>query len=300
MLDLLQVEQTNDVSLLCNQFIQHCYATEQSESTIRTRRTHLKHFNEFCVSNKIALEGINNIVADAFFIEYSKGFPHYRKQRNRSTVNASRRILKVFFRWVEGYKEMSVRVKPEAIRYAREPKKLPKAIDRDVILSVIDSTEDYHDALMIETMWRAGLRISELVALTESDINGDELLIHGKGAVERKVYVTDTLAKQLNDLKIGDAERSIFRNTARKNRVNSGEAISLKAARLHIQRCFKKSGITMHPHQLRHSFAVELLVKGCDIVSIQKMMGHEDITTTQVYLRLFDDQVKKQYKKFMV
>lgn len=293
MLDLLHIEQTTDVRLLCDQFIQHCYAQEQAEATIRTRRTHLKQFTEFCEGFSITVDMVNNVVADRYFIEYAK-------THSKSTTNAARRILKVFFRWLEQYKEMVIRVKPEAIKYAREAKPLPKAIDRAVILEVIETTEDIYDALMVETMWRAGLRISELVALRECDIQWDELLVHGKGAVERKVYITDSLAKELAKIKTGDPGRRVFRNNSKANKVSRGEAISIKAARLHIQTEFERFGIKMHPHQLRHSFAIELLTQGCDIVSIQKMMGHEDITTTQVYLRLFDDQVKSQYKKYMV
>lgn len=276
-----------DIQTLVDQFIVHCYANDHAESTIRTRKTHLKQFTKFCIDSNLNVNDLNNVAMDMYFMDFAK-------THSKSTTNASRRILKVFIRWVEGYKEMNLRVKPEAIKYAREPKKLPKALERDIILKAVSSADD-QDAILIETCWRAGLRISELVAIREEDISHDELQIHGKGAVERKVYVTDSLAKRLKGLKKGEPGRHIFRNLHGEDR-----AMGIKAARLHIQRVFKGIGITMHPHQLRHSFAVELLTKGCDIVSIQTMMGHEDITTTQVYLRLFDSQVKSQYKKFMV
>lgn len=289
---VLAVEETTDIRILAEQFIQHCHASGIAPSTMPARINRLNHFVAFCEKHGADVTAVSNVFMDYYYLEYAKGD---KKPRKTSSVNASRRVLKVFISWIEAYKEMNVRVKTEAIKYAREPKKLPKALDRTTILTAIESVADPYDALMIETEWRAGLRISELVSIREKDIFMDELFIHGKGAVERIVYVTDSLAASLNNLKIGDPERLIFRNLRK-----DGEPIGVKAARLHIQRTFQSIGVEMHPHQLRHSFAVELLLKGCDIVTIQRLMGHEDITTTQVYLRLFDDQVKKQYKKFMV
>lgn len=288
MLDLLQ-KQTTDIGELTKQFIDHCKANGLAQRTIDSRRSRLGQFAAFCDKYALTLNDLSNQVIDQFYLEYGEG-------RKKSTVNASRRVIKVFIVWIEGYKEIDVRANVKLIKFSREPKKLPKYLDRDVILDAI-AIADPHDALMIETKWRAGLRISELVAIRERDINWDELHIHGKGANERTVYITDSLAKELAKAKVGIPDRLIFRNYSKHG---NGEPISSKAARLHIQRVFKKIGITMTPHQLRHSFAVELLLKGCDIVSIQKMMGHEDITTTQAYLLLFDSQVKSQYKKFMV
>ncbi len=292
MLNLLEVDQVTDIRVVADRFVDHCYATGTAPSTMTSRISRLYHFVRFCEKYGVDITGVSNVFKDHYYLEYAKGDD---KPRKTSSVNASRRVLKVFIRWVEAYLEIQVRAKPEAIRYAREPKKLPKALDRLTILNAIEAADDPYDALMIETEWRAGLRIGELVRLRECDIKGDELHVYGKGAVERKVYITDSLALNLATLKTGDPERRIFRNNKK-----GYDPIEIKAARLHIQRVFLKTGVEMHPHQLRHSFAVELLLKGCDIVSIQKMMGHEDVTTTQIYLRLFDDQVKKQYKKFMV
>lgn len=280
--------QTNDIAALKDQFIRHGYESRNhSEWTMRTRKTHLKQFAEFCSFNEITLDELNNVVLDAYFIEYSK-------THKKSTTNTGRRIMKVFLRWIEGYKEMSVRARPEAIELVKIRDKTPKYIDHHLIMSVVAQARA-QDALLIEVCYRAGLRISELVGLNVDDVSGDRLHIRGKGEIDRYVYVTESLAVKLNSFIENRPCESIFRNTHGGDR-----PLSKKTAALRIQKCFAKSDTKMHPHQLRHSFAIRLLLAGCDIVTIQKLLGHADITTTQEYLRVADEHISDQYKKFMV
>lgn len=150
---------------------------------------------------------------------------------------------------------------------------------------------------MIATLYEGGLRISELVGLDVMDINGDAIHVRGKGEIDRIVYITDRLAYKLMKHCEGKyPHEAVFEH----DYCNAGGRLSIGVARNHIQHSFMSLvNMRMHPHQLRHSFAFNLLKTGCDLVTIQRLLGHKDITTTQRYLRLTDDYLRSTYKTHM-
>lgn len=149
---------------------------------------------------------------------------------------------------------------------------------------------------MIAFLAQSGVRISELVNIRVEHVNGDTIQIDGKGSVQRVVYISEELAFKLeNHIQQNRLEPYdfLFFNTFWK-----GGKLTTGTARLRVQKCFEKVGVKMHPHQLRHSFAISLLQNGCDLVTIQRLLGHADIQTTMVYLRVTDSYLKNAYKKY--
>ncbi len=287
--------QTGNIDLLVDQFIDYSRESRgHSEWTVRTRKTHLRQFAAFC--NRVGVIGLDTLnyqVIDSYFVEYTK-------THSKNTTNAGRRILKVFLRWAQFYKEMHLHVAPEAIKLVRVRDRLPKALDMDIIRHVIQNTKNEQDVLMITIMTEAGLRIGELVELQVLDLYTDAVHIRGKGEIDRTVYITDSLATQLQQFikkrKLQQGE-FLFQNDVY---TSYGPKLAIGTARNRIQRCFLRlAGVHMVPHQLRHTFAINLLRAGCDIVTIQNLLGHEDVTTTQVYLRVTDNHVKNEYKKYI-
>lgn len=285
--------QTVSITMLCDLFIQHNKDEELSDETIKTRRTHLKQFSEFCLAAKVDDVGIlSNQFLDRYFI-------HYRETHSRSTTNTGKRILKVFLIWVRDYKEIELRSIPETIHSAKEHDKKPKYIERSVIEEVARNCPKEQDRLIIAVFAETGVRISELINIKVSDVRGDELDIVGKGAVDRTVPITDELADCLRRYirKEGRApEDYLFMNT----RHGYEGRMTKDTVWRHVKKHFKDiAGIEMTVHQLRHSYAINLLQSGCDIVTIKELMGHEDINTTMVYLRVSNQQVKTAYKRYI-
>lgn len=276
---------------LAEQFIMHGYESRgHAKDTMKTRQTHLKQFVQYCSFNGIAsIERVNLALIDDYF-------GNYQKTHAKSTANTGRRILKVFISWVIEYKEMNIRVRPEAIRLVKEPKKLPQAIGRGIIRNAIEQAENNQDRLIIAVLSEAGLRIGEVYRLSVGDIQGVAIHIKGKGERDRIVYVTDDLATAIERHISGRrASDPVFYNEV----YNKCGRMSVSTLRVHIQHCFADVGIKVKPHQLRHSFAIFLLESGCNIITIQHLLGHKYVTTTQEYLRVTDEHLFSTYRSYI-
>lgn len=287
---------TGTIAALVSLFIQHNIDDELSIDTINTRRSHLKQFTEFCDGigvNDICL--LNNHFIDQYFVKFREGYDGH-KGHSKSTTNTSKRIMKVFLVWVRDYKEIDIRIHPELIKSVKERDKQPKAIDRNLIAQVVKECPDEQDRLIIAVFSETGVRISELVAIKVKDIHGDSIDIQGKGQVDRRVQVTDALSAALRlFIQVNNRQEDdyLFQNT----RTAYGAHLTKDTVWRHVKKWFKQIvDIDMHPHQLRHSFAIFLLESGCDIVTIKELLGHEDINTTMVYLRISNNYIRKEYK----
>lgn len=283
---------TVSISMLADNFIERNKEEELSPATISTRRTHLKQFVAFCREvNVDDITLINNHFIDKYFVQY-------RETHGKSTTNTGKRIIKVFLTWVRDYKEVDIRAIPESIRSVKVRDKTPKAIDHSIIAEVIHACPDEQDRLIIALFAETGIRISELISLKVSDIRGDELDIYGKGSIDRTAFVTETLAKHLSEFIESEGRKPddhVFKNTR-----NGYQHYPLRkeTVRQHVKQHFMDiAGIEMHPHQLRHSFAIHLLQSGCDTVTIMELLGHKDIKTTMEYLRVTNQQLKSQYRR---
>ncbi|QQS61750.1 MAG: tyrosine-type recombinase/integrase [Candidatus Moraniibacteriota bacterium] len=166
--------------------------------------------------------------------------------------------------------------------------------------------QDLRDRAILELLFSSGLRVSELTNLNRSHINThlQEMSIRGKGRKLRLVFISDTakIAIQNYLSQRTDMEEALFIRTDKRVKKNSLENPRLTSRS--IQRIVKKraqeAGIVkdVHPHTLRHSFATDLLRNGADIRSVQLMLGHESITTTQIYTHITNKQLKGIHKKY--
>lgn len=165
---------------------------------------------------------------------------------------------------------------------------------------------DLRDLAILELLFSSGLRVSELTNLNRSQINTQlqEMSVRGKGRKLRLVFISDDASEALKNYlsQRTDMEEALFVRTDK--RANKDFSKDLRLTPRSIQRIVKKrareAGITkdIHPHTLRHSFATDLLRNGADIRSVQLMLGHESITTTQIYTHITNKQLKEIHKKF--
>lgn len=185
-------------------------------------------------------------------------------------------------------------------------KKLPTVLSVDEVMTLLNSLNDdtpynARNRAMIEVMYGTGLRVSELVALKLNELHLTSKMISttGKGSKERIVPINDYATKVLRDyivkyrpelVKNGKDNNYIFLN-------NQGQPLSRQSFFIILKKLAKDAGIEkdISPHTLRHSFATHLLEAGTDLRYIQEMLGHEDISTTQIYTHLSKQKIKSVY-----
>ena len=195
----------------------------------------------------------------------------------------------------------------EKIELPKTRKSIPKALsinEINLLLNIKLNTKfDYRNKAMIELMYSSGLRVSELINLKLNDIDLDMAIIRvfGKGSKERIVPIGEYACEALkiyiyehrpNMLIKGNSDY-IFIN-------NHGTKMTRQGFFKNLKKIAKENGIKtdFSPHTIRHSFATHLLEYGADLRSIQELLGHSNISTTQIYTHISKEKIKKDYKDF--
>ncbi len=166
-----------------------------------------------------------------------------------------------------------------------------------------DSLRAIRDKAILEMLFSTGLRISELCSLSRyQDFERGEITVRGKGSKLRVVFLSDRARSAIKKYldKRGDADEALFISLSKaKNPKVLGRIIPRTVQRL-VQFYAKKAGILgkVTPHQLRHQFATDLLMNGADIRSVQALLGHANIATTQVYTHVTNKELKEIHKSF--
>jgi site-specific recombinase XerD len=164
-----------------------------------------------------------------------------------------------------------------------------------------DSLRDLRDKAILEMFFSTGLRLAELCALNRYiDLKRGEMSVRGKGDKLRVVFISDTARAAVEKYmaKRGDAEEKLFISLSRDGKV-IGPITARSVQRLVATRA-REAGIPnhIHAHLLRHSFATDLLMNGADLRSVQELLGHSNISTTQVYTHLTNKHLKEVHESF--
>ena len=227
------------------------------------------------------------------------------KSDNPRTVNRHIVSIKNYFKYMK--KLNKININPcEDITGLKLPKTIPHVLSEDDINKLLDinlkDAYDYRNKAMLELMYSSGLRVSELLKLEVNDIDFDSNIVRcfGKGSKERIVPLSDYALNALHDYIY------VYRNTLLKNKVTNilflnsrGDILSRQGffkilKSLALQKGIKKE---LSPHTIRHSFATHLINHGADLRSVQTMLGHENIKTTQIYTHVSNNYVKENYDK---
>ncbi|MBQ2660554.1 tyrosine-type recombinase/integrase [Candidatus Saccharibacteria bacterium] len=179
----------------------------------------------------------------------------------------------------------------------------------DMLAQIDLSTESgLRDRAIIELLYSGGLRVSELVGLNRDSINLErrEFVVRGKGSKDRPIFISQSAADRVQDYLDArtDSLPALFlnnsRNTQSVNTSGNYRRITARSVERIVEKYARLAGITKHvsPHTLRHSFATDLLMNGADIRSVQSMLGHADISTTQIYTHVTDAHLKEIHEKF--
>ena len=274
-----------------------------SENTIINYQLDLKALVQFLENHGIDQTPIN-IKAETLqqFI--------YEEAKEKSAYSQSRRIsgLKSFFKFLvfEKYRD------DQPIQWLEAPKigrKLPDTLNFDEIikmLEVIDLSkpEGIRNRAILETLYGSGLRVSELVNLQKSDLFVKEKIVRitGKGNKQRLVplgdFALDFIQTYLTEVQVYQKIQKGFENFVFLNR--NGKALTRNMIFLIVQKTAELAGIRkkVSPHTFRHSFATHLLENGADLRSIQVLLGHESITTTEIYTHIDTRYLQQVMEEF--
>lgn len=294
-----------DIATLMEEFLDYLQVHRAaSENTLSSYRADLKQFFEYADRQKkgvIQIESINETKITDFLDHLSSEKISLRSiQRKISTLRALFRFLKT-----KGYAAASPL---EKIKTPRLEHQLPEVFSVDEVETLIRAPDPKtplgaRDLAMLELMYSCGLRVTELLDLSLGVIQWEDssLLIRGKRDKERWVpmgkFAREALKSYIHDIRPllmkGRYHDFVFVNQRGLRLTRQGFWKILKGYAVKLK--FKK---TLHPHILRHSFASHMLERGADLRSIQELLGHSDIATTQVYTRMGSSQLRENYEKF--
>lgn len=251
----------------------------------------------------------NNKIKTALNIEYQDitNYLKYLDNNNYETSSIIRKIvsIKLFHKYLsEEYKIKDVSSK---IINPKLRRKLPNILTIEEVDNLLDiklnTPFDYRNKAMLELMYSSGLRVSELVDLKLNNIDLDNGYVRclGKGKKERIIpigeiaieYLKKYINEYRNSMKKGYYTENVFLN-------NHGKNITRQGFFLIIKNIAKEKNIDKNitPHMLRHSFATHLLNNGANLRTIQEMLGHSSITTTQIYTNVSNDIIKENYELY--
>ncbi|MEK9161083.1 MAG: site-specific tyrosine recombinase/integron integrase [Patescibacteria group bacterium] len=199
-------------------------------------------------------------------------------------------------------------ISPERIELAKLPERSLDLITSAELGRLMESTngtdeKSLRDRAILELLFSTGLRVSELCSLnSDIDLTRDELSVRGKGDKVRVVFISPSAKEAVRDyLKHRkDMEEALFVNIPSVGKAKHPSRLTPRAIQLLIKKYAAKAGITkkVTPHVLRHSFATDLLSNGADIRSVQALLGHASINTTQIYTHVTDAHLREVHKKF--
>lgn len=298
---------------LKHEFLNHYLIVERGRS-LNTKKNYdhcLSKFFEFAKINN-PLELTEDLVREfRVHLNEQPGVKLGRREpakMKRQTQNYYMIALRAFLKYVRkrGVRSMA----PEIIELAKVPQRELDLIGSAELQRLLNAPDKktlsgLRDRAILELFFSTGLRLSELCNLSvdDVDLSKDEFSVRGKGDKLRVVFLSDSARSALKSyLKHRqDMDDSLFvRHVKGKGRLDSGGAIYPRFVQRMIKIYAAKAGITrkVTPHVLRHSFATDLLANGADIRSVQALLGHAHIGTTQIYTHVTDSHLRSVHKKY--
>jgi integrase/recombinase XerC len=225
----------------------------------------------------------------------------------RSSISRRLASLRSFFRFAQ--REGLVSTNPaKPLRNPRRERKLPHFLSTSEIATLLNAPSrrsklGLRDRAMLETMYSAGLRVSELVGMNDGDLDLEQGLVRvrGKGKRERLAplgrYAVEALQRWLARRELAENERHGEAAPVFVNRF--GRRLTTRSVARMIEQLLLKTGLDLRtsPHTLRHSFATHLLDAGADIRSVQELLGHKSLVTTQIYTHISTASLREAYER---
>jgi len=284
-----------------------------SRLTIREYKHYLQRFHNWLTKNSPAQkpEDINMEVVR----NYRLYLAHLRARDGvlleRVTQSYHIVALRAFLRYLLVQRDIHT-LSPDKVELPKQSSRSiaflnPEQMERLLNSPQISNIIGLRDRTILETLFSTGLRVSELVSLNRDqvDLERKEFGVKGKGNKLRVVFLSDTAAQWIErylQVRNDNFKPLFIRHSGKVDIQKSGEKMRLTVRSIQriVAKYAKRSGLPIEatPHTLRHSFATDLLISGADIRSVQEMLGHESIRTTQVYTHVTNRHLKEVHKAF--
>lgn len=289
----------NKLSELISEFLRYLLIDKgYSNNTIESYKRDLDKFLEFNKDKNI------NDISNHDLKEYIK----YLKVENLNDKTIARNIssLKSFYKFLLIGKYINDNTS-DTLFLPKIKKNLPNILTEEEILKLLDikltDNFSYRNKAMLELMYATGLRVSEIINLKLEDVDFSQDIIRtfGKGSKERVLPIGD-YSKEYLEKYIYEYRGSMLKKEQSEYLFlnNHGKKMTRQGFFKIIKKLAKEKGIDkgLSPHTIRHSFASHLLKYGADLRTIQELLGHSDISTTQIYTHITDEELKKNYQNF--
>jgi len=284
-----------------------------SPLTIREYRHYLQRFHNWLTENSptqkpedINLEVVRNYRLYLAHLRARDGVPLERVTQSYHIV-----ALRAFLRYLLVQRDIPT-LSPDKVELPKQSSRSiaflnPEQMERLLNSPQISNIIGLRDRAILETLFSTGLRVSELVNLNRDqvDLERKEFGVKGKGNKLRVVFLSDTAAQWIErylQTRKDHFKPLFIRHSGKVDPRNNGEKMRLTVRSIQriVAKHAKRSGLPIEatPHTLRHSFATDLLISGADIRSVQEMLGHESIRTTQVYTHVTNRHLKEVHKAF--
>jgi site-specific recombinase XerD len=301
---------------LIQDFLEYCEIEKgHSELTIRNYEHYLSRFLDFMDGGKGKNVSPQSITLDKIraYRLYLNRLEGQSGQLKKNTQNYHLIAVRAFLKYLA--KRDIPSLAPEKIELADSSRKKIGFLEPKEIEDLLGSPAKFakkevvakRDLAILETLFSTGLRVSELCNLDINQINLErcEFSVRGKGNKDRVVFISPSAAESLKKyLKARrDSAKPVFIHfSGSKDEASEGDfwRLTPRSVQRIIQKYAQLAGITkkVTPHILRHSFATDLLINGADIRSVQAMLGHSSITTTQMYTHVTDQQLREVHRAF--
>lgn len=285
------------------EFLDHLrYARGASPYTVRSYGSDLRQFLEHIGG----AEGLSN---GGLSVASVRSFLAGRQDKGRSQRSVARYLasLRSFLRFL--VERGHITENPaEWVKAPRQERRLPDFLDEAEVARLIEAAGKgtflrARDRALLEVLYGAGLRVGEAVAMNVDDANLEQAVarVRGKGSRERLAPLGGPAIDSLKDYlglrqarltHLGRAETALFLN-------KNGTRLDPRSVRRILVRCARAAGIDrhVHPHSLRHSFATHMLNRGADLRSVQELLGHAHLATTQIYTHVTVGRLREEYQK---
>ena len=273
------------------------YQKNYSDETIHSYSIDIEEFLDYINSECINICEVGYDVVKAWLI-------HLDEKKNKSTT-VSRKIssLRGFYKYLINNKVIDSNPF-SLVSLPKKERHLPRffyynELEEMFQVPKLNTALGQRDRLLLEMLYATGVRVSELVNIKVSDINGEEIKVLGKGNKERIVEFGD-YAESILELYLNEGYKSLNVKKSEYLFLNSrGGKLTTRGVRYILDNIINKTTIEkkISPHMLRHTFATHLLNEGCDLLTVQELLGHESLTATSIYTHITNDRLKEVYFK---